>query len=75
MAVCLEDEDSRIADLAKVFFKELSLKDNAIYNNLPDIISNLASLPQEKYKRILRFIMKFITKVFYSKLRKSKMKA
>lgn len=37
MAKCLEDEDSRIADLAKLFFTELSSnKDNAIYNNLPD---------------------------------------
>lgn len=36
MAKCLEDEDQRIADLAKLFFTELSTKDNAIYNNLPD---------------------------------------
>lgn len=36
MAKCLEDPDIRIADLAKLFFSELSTKDNAIYNNLPD---------------------------------------
>lgn len=36
MAKCLEDDDPRIADLAKLFFTELSTKDNAIYNNLPD---------------------------------------
>jgi len=36
MAKCLEDDDARIADLAKMFFHELSTKDNAIYNNLPD---------------------------------------
>jgi condensin complex subunit 1 len=36
MAKCLEDPDRRIADLAKLFFTELSTKDNAIYNNLPD---------------------------------------
>ena len=36
MAKCVEDEDERIADLAKLFFQELSTKDNAIYNNLPD---------------------------------------
>ena len=36
MAKCLEDEEPRIADLAKLFFTELSTKDNAIYNNLPD---------------------------------------
>lgn len=36
MAKCLEDPDARIQDLAKLFFKELSGKENAIYNNLPD---------------------------------------
>jgi condensin complex subunit 1 len=36
MAKCLEDPEPRIADLAKLFFDELSTKDNAIYNNLPD---------------------------------------
>ena len=36
MAKCLEDEEPRIADLAKLFFTELSTKENAIYNNLPD---------------------------------------
>lgn len=36
IAKCLEDVDTRIADLAKLFFTELSTKDNAIYNNLPD---------------------------------------
>jgi condensin complex subunit 1 len=36
MAKCLEDDDARIQDLSKLFFKELSGKENAIYNNLPD---------------------------------------
>lgn len=36
MAKCVEDSDERISDLAKLFFSELSTKDNAIYNNLPD---------------------------------------
>ncbi len=36
MAKCVQDPDDRISDLAKLFFKELSTKDNAIYNNLPD---------------------------------------
>ena len=36
MAKCIEDEDERISSLAKLFFQELSTKDNAIYNNLPD---------------------------------------
>ena len=36
MAKCVDDPEPRIADLAKLFFDELSTKDNAIYNNLPD---------------------------------------
>ena len=36
MAKCLEDVEPRVADLAKLFFTDLSTKDNAIYNNLPD---------------------------------------
>ncbi|KAJ1560409.1 Condensin complex subunit, partial [Cladochytrium tenue] len=42
MAKCLEDTDKRVSDLAKLFFTELATKDNAVYNNLPDIISNLS---------------------------------
>ena len=36
MAKCLEDEEPRVSDLARLFFTELSTRDNAIYNNLPD---------------------------------------
>ncbi len=36
MAKCLVDENERIKGLAELFFKELSTKENAIYNNLPD---------------------------------------
>jgi condensin complex subunit 1 len=36
MAKCVKDPDRRISDLAKLFFTELSTKENAIYNNLPD---------------------------------------
>lgn len=43
MAKCLEDPEPRIADLAKLFFKELSSKENAIYNNLPDGEDSLKS--------------------------------
>ncbi|KAI9263006.1 non-SMC mitotic condensation complex subunit 1-domain-containing protein [Helicostylum pulchrum] len=64
MAKCLEDTDQRIVDLAKLFFTELSSKDNAIYNNLPDIISNLTSsqpvrLEEESFRRIMKFIFSF----------------
>ncbi|KAI9311766.1 non-SMC mitotic condensation complex subunit 1-domain-containing protein [Dichotomocladium elegans] len=63
MARCVEDPDQRIADLAKLFFTELATKDNAIYNNLPDIISNLTNcepkVEEEKFRRIMRFIFSF----------------
>ncbi|KAG6370249.1 non-SMC mitotic condensation complex subunit 1-domain-containing protein [Boletus reticuloceps] len=48
MAKCLEDEEPRVSDLAKLFFTELSTKDNAIYNNLPDVICRLGSMPSTK---------------------------
>lgn len=67
MAKCLVDPDTRISDLAKLFFTELASKDNAVYNNLPDIISNL-SLPSEHgtllgkddFRKIMKFLFEFI---------------
>jgi condensin complex subunit 1 len=68
MAKCLEDEDRRIADLAKMFFTELSTKDNAIYNGFTDIFSLLSSdknpLEEESLKRVVKFLMSFIEKVY-----------
>ncbi|OCH87806.1 hypothetical protein OBBRIDRAFT_889536 [Obba rivulosa] len=66
MAKCLEDEDERIADLAKLFFSELSTKDNAIYNNLPDVISHLSvgahAVDEEVFQSTMRYIFSFIEK-------------
>ena len=67
MALCIEDEDERIADMAKLFFTELAAKDNSIYNNLPDIISALSlkrgsSLTDAKYNSIMKFLLAFIEK-------------
>ncbi|KAI8927315.1 hypothetical protein BC831DRAFT_504035 [Entophlyctis helioformis] len=63
MAKCLEDPDVRISDLARLFFTELSTKDNAIYNNLPDMISNLSSsVDEDTYRSIMRFLFEFIKK-------------
>lgn len=64
MAKCLEDQDQRISDLAKLFFTELASKDNAIYNNLPDIISSLTNnqpnrLEEESFRKIMKFIFGF----------------
>ncbi|KAJ1921733.1 condensin complex non-SMC subunit Cnd1 [Mycoemilia scoparia] len=64
MAKCLEDPDPRVADLSKLFFSELSSKDNAIYNNLPDIISSLSTsdggVSEENFARIMKFLFEFI---------------
>ncbi|KAH9035820.1 non-SMC mitotic condensation complex subunit 1-domain-containing protein [Lactarius hengduanensis] len=58
MAKCLEDEEPRIADLAKLFFTDLSTKDNAIYNNLPDVISHLSRASSAPMRYIFTFIEK-----------------
>ncbi|PIL36517.1 hypothetical protein GSI_00206 [Ganoderma sinense ZZ0214-1] len=66
MAKCVEDEDERISNLAKLFFEELSTKDNVIYNNLPDVISHLSigahAIDEEKFQATMKFIFKFIEK-------------
>ncbi|KAL4072147.1 non-SMC mitotic condensation complex subunit 1-domain-containing protein [Scleroderma yunnanense] len=66
MAKCLEDEEPRISDLAKLFFTELSTKDNAIYNNLPDVISHLSAgehaVSEEVFQSTMRYIFSFIEK-------------
>ncbi|KAH9924065.1 non-SMC mitotic condensation complex subunit 1-domain-containing protein [Fomitopsis serialis] len=66
MAKCLEDEDERIVDLAKLFFSELSTKDNAIYNNLPDVISHLSvgahAVEEPSFQSTMRYIFTFIEK-------------
>lgn len=66
MAKCLEDEDKRISDLAHLFFTELSTKEKAIYNNLPDIISHLSSgtspVNEETFMKSMRFIFTFVDK-------------
>ncbi|CCG81842.1 Condensin complex subunit 1 [Taphrina deformans PYCC 5710] len=71
MAKCLEDDDRRIADLARMFFTELSTKDNAIYNGFTDIFSLLSAgneeLEEDTFKRIIKFLMTFIEKDKYAK--------
>ena len=66
MAKSLEDPDQRISDLAKLFFTELSTKDNALYNNLQDVISHLSigahAVDEETFERTMRFIFTFIEK-------------
>jgi hypothetical protein len=65
MAKCLEDTDKRIADLARMFFGELSTKDNAVYNHFVDMFSLLSAgnLEEDSFKRIIKFLLGFVEKV------------
>ncbi len=66
MAKCLEDEDKRIADLARMFFTELSTKDNAVYNHFVDMFSLMTvdkRIGEESFRRIVRFLLGFVEKV------------
>ncbi|KAE8375314.1 armadillo-type protein [Aspergillus bertholletiae] len=65
MAKCLEDDDKRIADLARMFFTELASKDNAVYNHFVDMFSLLSAernLEEASLRRIVRFLIGFIEK-------------
>lgn len=61
IAVCILDENERIADLARLFFNELARKSsNVIYNILPDTISCLSKmndLSSESFKRVVSFLV------------------
>jgi condensin complex subunit 1 len=66
MAKCLEDSDKKIADMARMFFTELSTKDNAVYNQFIDMFSVLSAdsgLSEDALKRIIKFLAGFIEKV------------
>ena len=64
MAKSLVDEDPRIRNLGKLFFSELATKDNAVYNNLPDVISHLSmgssAVSEEKFEKIMRFLFEYV---------------
>jgi len=66
MAKCLEDGDKRIADLARMFFTELSTKDNAVYNHFVDMFSLLSAdrgMEEESFRRVVKFLLGFVEKV------------
>ncbi|KAL2130913.1 hypothetical protein VTI74DRAFT_5797 [Chaetomium olivicolor] len=70
MAKCLEDEDKKIADLARMFFTELSTKDNAVYNHFVDMFSLLSAdrrIGEESFRRIVRFLLGFVEKDKHAK--------
>ncbi|KAF7715101.1 Condensin complex subunit 1 [Penicillium ucsense] len=65
MAKCLEDEDKKIADLARMFFTELATKDNAVYNHFVDMFSLLSAernLEEASLRRIVKFLIGFVEK-------------
>lgn len=66
MAKCLEDDDKKIADLARMFFTELATKDNAVYNHFVDMFSLLSAernLEETALRRIVKFLIGFVEKV------------
>ncbi|KAI1082545.1 condensin component [Whalleya microplaca] len=69
MAKCLEDGDKRIADLARMFFTELSTKDNAVYNHFVDMFSLLSAgqMEEEPFRRIVKFLLGFVEKDKHAK--------
>jgi condensin complex subunit 1 len=78
MAKCLEDSDRKIADMARMFFTELSTKDNAVYNQFVDMFSNLSAdsaLDEDAFKRIIKFLTGFIEKDKHAKQLATKLAA
>lgn len=66
MAKCIEDSDKKITEMARMFFSELSTKDNAIYNQFVDMFSTLsadATLSEDAFKRIIKYLAGYIEKV------------
>ena len=68
IAICLEDGETRIEDLARLFFAELKKRDpkrNPIYNMLPDVISQLSSdrnVESQTFRNIIKFLFKHVDK-------------
>lgn len=63
MAKCIEAEDEWTREMSRMFFAELSGKDNAVYNNFLDMISTLSadeSLSEDQFKKIAKFVSAFV---------------
>jgi condensin complex subunit 1 len=66
MAKCIEDSDKKITEMARMFFSELSTKDNAIYNQFVDMFSTLSAdtaLDEDAFRRIIKYLAGYIEKV------------
>lgn len=66
MALCVVDEEERISVMASEFFRDLSKKNNTLYNVLPDIISRLSNpsmdVSEDHFHVILEFLLPLIQK-------------
>ncbi|CAH1774609.1 unnamed protein product [Owenia fusiformis] len=66
LATCIVDEDTRISNLAKLFFLELAKKGNAVYNIMPDVISRLSDpdvgVAEDNFRIIMKYLFSFIQK-------------
>ena len=70
MAKCIEDSDKKITEMARMFFSELSTKDNAIYNQFVDMFSTLSAdtaLDEDAFRRIVKYLAGYIEKVSSTK--------
>lgn len=72
IVLSLEDDEPRTADLARLFFQELSKRgNNPIYNLMPDIVSRLSqddAVSRETFRNVIPFLMSFITRDKHSEL-------
>lgn len=66
MAKIVVDDEESLAVYARFFFQELGKKDNAIYNVLPDIISNLSGgvekMDEAKFQIVMKMLFDLIEK-------------
>ncbi|KAM7541321.1 hypothetical protein Aperf_G00000027562 [Anoplocephala perfoliata] len=66
MTVCLVDQNDRLKQLSRLFFRELAQKGNALYNVMPDIISRLSDpevgVDEVKFRLIVDFLFPLIEK-------------
>ncbi|KAG8236848.1 hypothetical protein J437_LFUL017213, partial [Ladona fulva] len=66
MALCILDPNRKLSEIAKLFFKELAQKGNALYNVMTDIISRLSNpalgVPESSFQTILSFLIQLIQK-------------
>lgn len=61
LALCVVDEDTKIRQDSRQFFKALSHKGNALYNVIPDILSRLTDpnldLKESEFQEIIKYVL------------------